>query len=175
MSSSICDRLGYQLPTTNALHRGLRGIASSRGGAWLFARTMPRIDRFLLRLTRGRRSLPELIAALPVVTLVTTGAKSGLVRTTPLLAVPHGDDVAVIGTQFGQPGTPSWYFNLVADPSAELRYHGQSVAVTAHEVEGPQRDEIWQRACEFYTGYAAYARRIKDSRPIHIMVLTASS
>jgi hypothetical protein len=52
-----------------------------------------------------------------------------------------------------------------------LRYHGTSLAVTAREAAGAEWDEIWDRGCAFYAGYAAYARRIKD-RPIHIFVLS---
>jgi hypothetical protein len=35
-------------------------------------------------------------------------------RTTPLLGVPIGGDIAIIGTNFGQPGKPGWHYNLRA-------------------------------------------------------------
>ena len=170
MTDSICDMLGCDLREAKWWHRALRLVASSRPGAWAVSRVLARIDRLLLRMTGRGVALPELIAAIPVVTLITTGARTGQIRSTPLLGIPHGDELALIGTNFGQPGTPSWYFNLIANPTAELRYRGRSVGVTAREVEGAEWDAIWRRACAFYTGYAAYAQRIQD-RPIHLVAL----
>jgi deazaflavin-dependent oxidoreductase (nitroreductase family) len=118
--------------------------------------------------------MPAVAAGIPVMTLITTGAKSGSARTTPLLGIPHGDGVAVIGTQFGQPGTPSWYSNLRANPSAELSYAGKSVSVVAREAEGEEWQIIWEQGRQFYSGYDSYASRIKG-RPIHIMVLTEAT
>lgn len=45
-----------------------------------------------------------------------TGVRTGQRRTVPLLGVPAGEDIAVIGTRFGQPRTPGWYHNMRADP-----------------------------------------------------------
>ena len=173
MSASLQEALDYRLPPPNPAQRALRRVASSRPGAWGFARVAPRLDKVLLRLTRDRLALAQVAAAVPVLTLVTTGAKSGLARTTSLLGIPHGDGLALIGTQFGQPGTPSWYFNLRAHPDAEVRHRDRSVRVTAREVEGVEWDTAWARACEVYPGYAAYARRIQG-RAIHIVLLTAA-
>jgi deazaflavin-dependent oxidoreductase (nitroreductase family) len=172
--ASLIDLLGYRLPQPLAWQRALRAVAASRPGSWLFSRVLPRVDRLLLRMSGGRLAVPALAAGIPVLTLVTTGARSGAPRTTPLLGIPHGDEIAVIGTQFGQPGTPSWYFNLRAHPRAEVHYRGRSAAAVAREVEGDEWDAVWRRACSFYAGYAAYARRIKG-RPIHIMALRASA
>jgi deazaflavin-dependent oxidoreductase (nitroreductase family) len=106
-------------------------VSSSRPGAWLFAKVLHHVDNLLLRATRGRTSVPRLLAGLPVITLVTTGARMGRRREVPLVGVPCGENVAVIGTRFGQPDTPSWYFNLRARRAAEVSYRGRTVPVTA--------------------------------------------
>ena len=90
---------------------------------------------------------------------------------TPLLGVPVGDDIAVIGTRFGQRGTPGWYYNLRASPAAEVCYRGTSVTAAAREAGEEEWLDIWQRARKIYAGYEAYARRIQDRR-IHIMILS---
>jgi deazaflavin-dependent oxidoreductase (nitroreductase family) len=169
----IVQTLDYRIPQPNALQRSTRLVASSRPGAWLFSRSMPRIDRVLMRSTGGRVALPTVTAGLPVMTVITRGAKTGLPRTTPLLGIPHGDDLAIIGTQFGQPGTPDWYFNLKADPSAEVIYRDKRVKVRASEADGDEWHAIWNRARGIYAGYDSYASRIHD-RPIHILVLKES-
>ena len=80
-------------------------------------------------------------------------------------------DLAVIGTRFGQKGTPGWYYNLRADPLIKVAYQGKSTAAVAREVQGDEWQAIWERARHIYGGYEAYARRIKG-RPIRIMLLS---
>jgi len=90
---------------------------------------------------------------------------------TPLLGVPFGGDIAIIGTNFGQPGTPDWYYNLRAQPRAEVTYRNRSVTATAREAGAEERQAILGQAGKIYGGYEAYARRITD-REIPIMILT---
>jgi deazaflavin-dependent oxidoreductase (nitroreductase family) len=82
-----------------------------------------------------------------------------------------GDDIAIIGTRFGQPGTPGWYYNIRSDPTVEVAYRNKTVTAAAREAESEEREAIWERARQLYGGYEAYARRIRD-RQIHIMVLS---
>jgi deazaflavin-dependent oxidoreductase (nitroreductase family) len=128
------------------------------------------MDRVVLGRSGGRFSVPEILAGIPIVTIITTGARTGQRRETPLLGVPVEGDLAVIGTRFGQPGTPGWYYNLRAQPMVELTYRGKLVPARAREAEGEEWSTIWDRARHIYAGYEAYARRINDRR-IHIMVL----
>ncbi len=118
--------------------------------------------------------MPQVAAGIPVVTVITTGAQSGLRRSTPLLGIPHGEDLAIIGTNFGQRGTPGWYYNLRAHPSAQVLYHEKCVDAFAREAEGDEWHAIWNHARDFYPGYQSYASRIHD-RSIHIMVLSDST
>ena len=169
----LIDRLDYRVTEANSLQRLVWKVSSSRPGAWLFAKTLHHVDRLVLRLSRERVTVPGLLAGLPVITLATTGARTGRRREIPLVGVPAGDQLdqlAVIGTRFGQPRTPAWYFNLRAEPRAEVGYRGRTVPVVAREAEGDEREAVWARGCEIYAGYQAYARRI-DHRQIHVMVL----
>ncbi len=108
---------------------------------------------------------------IPVLTLTTTGARTGRRRTTPLMGVPCGGDIAIIGAHFGQPGTPGWYCNLRAQPRTEVTYRNRSVSATAREADADERRAILGPARKIYRGYEAYARRITD-REIPIMILT---
>jgi deazaflavin-dependent oxidoreductase (nitroreductase family) len=148
----------------------MQQVASTRSGAWFFARTLDHVDLALLRLTRGRVTVPEILAGIPVLTVTTTGARTGQRRSAPLLGVPAGDDIAVIGTSFGQPRTPGWYHNMRADPQVEVTYRDKTVKAVAREADGEESQAIWDRARTIYLGYQAYASRIK-TRPIHIMIL----
>jgi deazaflavin-dependent oxidoreductase (nitroreductase family) len=166
----LIDDLGYSVSEANRFQRLVWKISSSRPGSWFFAKTLHHIDRLVLRLTSQRVTVPGVLAGLPVITLATTGARTGQRREVPLVGVPAGDQLAVIGTRFGQPRTPGWYYNLRAEPQAEVGYRGRTVPVVAREAEGDERAAVWARGCELYAGYQAYARRI-DHREIHVMVL----
>ena len=167
----IVQALGYEVPEPNVIQRAMWHVAASPQGAWLFARTLHHVDKVLLDASHGRFTVPGILAGIPVVTLVTIGVRTGRRRGVPLLGVPFGDDLAVIGTRFGQSGTPGWYYNLRADPKVEVSYRGKTVMGMAREAEGEEWSAIWDRARHLYAGYEAYARRIHD-RPIHIMVLS---
>jgi deazaflavin-dependent oxidoreductase (nitroreductase family) len=166
----LIDQLGYRVPEANRFQRLVWKVSSSRPGAWLFAKTLHHIDRLVLGVSRQRMTVPGVLAGLPVITVATTGARTGQRREVPLVGVPAGDQIAVIGTRFGQARTPGWYFNLRAEPRAEVGYRGRTVPVVAREAGGDEHVAVWARGCQLYAGYQAYARRI-DHRQIHVMVL----
>ncbi|HSJ16916.1 MAG TPA: nitroreductase/quinone reductase family protein, partial [Solirubrobacterales bacterium] len=68
------------------------------------------------RMTRGvvGHRIPGLRA--PILLLEHTGAKSGKRRTSPLLYVPDGDNVAIIASKGGHRRNPAWFHNLRANP-----------------------------------------------------------
>jgi deazaflavin-dependent oxidoreductase (nitroreductase family) len=168
----LVQALDYTLPASNAFQRAMWPISSSRPGAWLFARSLPQIDTLVLRISRGRVTLTGVTGGIPVLTITTTGARSGRRRTTPLMGVPFGGDIAIIGAHFGQPGTPGWYYNLRAQPRAEVTYRNRTVPATARQADPDERRAILGQARTIYRGYEAYARHITD-REIPIMILTA--
>jgi deazaflavin-dependent oxidoreductase (nitroreductase family) len=168
----LVQALGYEVPAPSAPQRAMWHISSSRPGSWLFARSLPHVDRLLLRLSRGRVTLAGVSAGIPVLTITTTGARSGRRHTVPLLGVPFREDIAIVGTHFGQPGTPGWYYNLRARPQAEVAYRSKSVSATAREADEEEWQAVWAEARKIYAGYDAYARRITD-RKIRIMILSA--
>ena len=137
----------------------------------MFGKTLHHIDGLVARVRPGH-TLPEYLAGLRMLWVTTTGARSGLSRTLPLLGIPYGDAIALVGTSFGQAKTPAWYYNLRAHPEAELQFHGATANVRAREAVGEERDRIMDAAHDVYTGYAAYQRRIHD-REVHVMVLEA--
>jgi hypothetical protein len=50
----LVQALDYTLPTPSAVQRAMRHISSSRPGAWLLARSLPQIDKFVLRISQAR-------------------------------------------------------------------------------------------------------------------------
>jgi deazaflavin-dependent oxidoreductase (nitroreductase family) len=169
----LCDALRYEVRPTNGAQRVFQRGASTRAGAWLFSKTAHHLDRFLLRRTRGRTAVATLLAGLPIITVTTTGAKTGLARTLPLLGIPIEGDLALIGTNFGQTNTPGWVHNLEADPMARVAYGDRSVDVTARRADPAETDAALTAAARVYPGYDRYRERI-TGREVKVFVLTPS-
>ena len=149
----------YRYEHANPLQRLMRWSGSLPPISWLYARTLHHIDRVVYRATRGRATFTSLVTGLPVVQLTTTGARSGQRRTLPVLAVPEGDRLIVIASNFGQHNNPSWYHNLCAHPTAEIVFEGTSRRVEARELEGEEREHWYARGVDIYPGWTSYRRR----------------
>jgi deazaflavin-dependent oxidoreductase (nitroreductase family) len=103
--------------------------------------------------------------------LKTVGARSGRPRTVPLFGIRDGDNVVIIGTNFGQPRQPAWYHNLRAHPEVTLILPGGEGTYIAREATFAEREKYWKKGDEIYTGYSAYRQRVRG-REIPIVVLT---
>jgi deazaflavin-dependent oxidoreductase (nitroreductase family) len=158
----------------NPIQRFMRWSAATAPMSWLDARVLHHMDRLVYRLTRGRHTLGGWVSGLPVVMLTTTGAKTGQQRTSPVLAVPDGDNLVVVASNWGQRHHPAWYHNLCAHPTATVTVGGASRRVQAHEAIGEERERLWQLDLKVYPGRAAYERRAAHRR-IPVMVLAPVS
>jgi deazaflavin-dependent oxidoreductase (nitroreductase family) len=170
----VLDELGYEVKRANGAQRLTQKFGASRPGAWLFQKILYPIDKALYKATEGRLTGPGLLAGLPVIMLTTTGAKSGLTRTMPLVGIPLGDDLAVIGSNYGQKPTPGWVHNLEADPTATVTYRDRSVDVTARAASDAEADEAFAVGATLYPGYAEYRTRAGHRR-IRVFVLVPST
>ena len=166
----LAAELGYVHRRPNVVRRAMQAFGASRPGAWLFSRLLAPIDRVVHRLSKGRTTAPQILAGLPVIFVTTTGRKSGQPRTSPLIAVPIADTLALVGTNFGQTSTPAWALNLEADPAAHLTYRDHEVDVTARAATAEERASVWSTASGVYPGYDKYQERI-TGREIRIFVL----
>lgn len=150
----------------------LRSVANrfgaTRSGSWLI-RTLTPLDRRVISRTRGRYTLLGPIGA-PTVLLSTTGSKSGLQRTTPLLYCRDGDRLLVIGSNFGQDHHPAWTTNLLARPEAVVTMGGRDIPVTATALAGAERERAVAAFVELTPVYATYLQR--TSRQPRVFALT---
>jgi deazaflavin-dependent oxidoreductase (nitroreductase family) len=162
--------LDYHHRPANAFQRQVQSLGSSRAGAWVFSRTLRHLDAAVARVTRGRQSAPQLLAGLPVLDLTTTGRTSRQPRTSHLISIPVGEDLALLGTNFGQPSTPAWVLNLEADPHATVTYRGHTLPVVARPATDAERDAVTERSRGIYGGYEKYQQRIRGRR-VRIFVL----
>ncbi|BCJ52444.1 hypothetical protein Asp14428_39190 [Actinoplanes sp. NBRC 14428] len=147
----------------------LRRLGSQRWFAAL-GRHLAGVDRRLYRLTDGRWSVIGR-HQLPTLLITTTGRRSGLPRTQPLLYAVDGDGYVVVGSNWGQAHHPAWSANLLARPAARITLGGRELDVHAALAEGDERDRLWGMVQRIWPGYASYAKRA-GTREIRIFRLT---
>lgn len=155
----------------NWLQRRVRALPGLSWVTWFFSRWLRPLDRLVFRISGGRSTLVSLLSGLPVVMLTTTGARSGQVRTLPVLGIPDGDRTVVLASNWGKQHHPSWYHNLRAHPVASMTAGGRTTPVRASDATGEERDRLWSRALEYYPAWRIYQSRARGRR-IPIVVLT---
>ena len=122
----------------------------------------------LYRLTRGRFHFSALLV--PSLVLISTGAKSGLRRETPLMCWPRPDgSYLVCGSNWGRPEHPAWTSNLLANPDAHIVVSRHQVPVRAELLQGADRDAAWPVLEAQWPRYREYERRAE--RPLRIFRL----
>lgn len=155
---------------TSRLRGPLVAFSCSRPGSWLI-RTLTPLDRRLLQRSRGRYTVLGPLGS-PVLLLTTTGAKSGLPRTTPLICGRDGDDLIVVGSNFGQQHHPLWTTNLLAEPRCVVTIGGQDTPAVARLLEGEEAEQAYRVMTELARTYAEY--RSRTDRAIRVFRLTAA-
>jgi deazaflavin-dependent oxidoreductase (nitroreductase family) len=123
------------------------------------SRGLPRIDCAFYRLSGRRTTLSAWVSGLPIVMLSTTGARTGQPRAVPVLGLPDGDRLVVIASNYGLPGNPGWYHNLLADPRVVVTWEGSAVQMRARELKGEERQLYVARGLEAYPWWEQYHRR----------------
>src|SRR5215210_5678680 len=91
--------------------------ATTKAHAWVIRRSGGRFTRFF--------SASELLV------LRTTGRRSGRLRESPVIFIEHGDAYVVVASNAASERMPAWWFNLEANPSAEVFVRGKTVPVRA--------------------------------------------
>jgi deazaflavin-dependent oxidoreductase (nitroreductase family) len=102
----------------------------------------------------------------PLLLLTTTGAKSGQLRTTPVMYLSEGDRIFIFASKGGAPTNPDWYLNLVAHPNVTVELGDLTFHAVARTVTGGERDQIYTRWAERYPQYREYQEKTSRSIPV---------
>lgn len=121
------------------------------------------VDRPLLKLSRGRLRLSFVI---PCLLLRVRGARTGMIREVPLLYVPDGDDVLLVGSGGGSEREPAWARNLRANPEVTMLLGGAEEARRAVLLTGVERRDAWTLAVATYPGFERYQARLAREIPV---------
>ncbi len=128
-------------------------------------RAFSQLNVWVYRLSGGRW-LGRFPSGAPVCLLTTAGRKSSRRRSVPLLYLRDGNDLVVVASQGGAPQHPGWYFNLQADPKAEVEIGRSRFTVVARPVAEDERAALWPRLVAIYPPYDDYQRRTTRRIPL---------
>lgn len=111
----------------------------------------------------------------PMLLLDHVGAKSGVQRTSPLIYVDDGTDVAIVASKGGYPQHPAWFHNLEANPETSIQIGRERRAVRARVASPEEWTRLWPKAVAAYSGYADYQRKADREIPVVILEPRAAS
>ena len=95
------------------------------------------------------------------------GARSGIERVTPVMAIRPDDDTWLIAaSKAGAPENPAWFHNLLAHPAVTIETPAGDVAVHATRLTGRERDAAWSRFTAVSPGFRAYEERTDRVIPV---------
>jgi deazaflavin-dependent oxidoreductase (nitroreductase family) len=150
---------------TRLIHR----LGHLRPFAWMGIHILTPLDKRVC--PRAHRSVASAGPPfLPVLMLTTVGRKTGAPRTTPLLYVEDGEDLVIVGSNWGQRHHPAWSFNLLTHPRAQVQIGRETREVYARLASPPEKTRLWPRLVSIWPPYETYAQR--SGREVRMFVLS---
>ena len=142
-----------------------------------------RLHQFVYRHSRG--FVGRHVGGHRALLLTTRGRQTGLDRTVALIYARRDEDRVVVASNGGSDHQPGWYWNITADPHAEVQAGRKRTAATARIAVGDERDALWVLVNRKNRGltwlvhpgakgrYDVYQRHTR--REIPVVVLTPAS
>ncbi|MCE3551910.1 nitroreductase family deazaflavin-dependent oxidoreductase [Pseudonocardia sp. RS11V-5] len=115
----------------------------------------------------------------PMILLHHVGAKSGQVRTSPLVYFEDEGRYLIVASAAGAPSHPAWYHNLKANPriSVDLGTSEgvRELTVEAEELTGSERDRKWEEIKAAAPGFGDYEKKTDGIRTIPVFALNPAA
>jgi deazaflavin-dependent oxidoreductase (nitroreductase family) len=109
------------------------------------------------------------MAGRPLLILTTTGAKSGETREAIVTYTRDGERYVICASKGGAPTNPAWYYNLKANPIADVEAGGEVFKARATEAVGDERERLWDQHVAQRPEFGEYPK--KTTRKIPVFVL----
>ena len=161
----ISGRLGIATRVRKANQR----LATSRRFQRYAPTVLTRTHRFIARFRRLSNALE--VDAQPMLLLTATGAKTGQPRQTPLGTVPaESGSYYLVGSNFARQTHPAWTTNLIANPDASIRIHGEDHAVLARQLTPEEVQQVWPRFLLWFPMWADYVAHTDRQFRVFVMI-----
>lgn len=102
----------------------------------------------------------------PILLLTTTGAKSGVLRTSPIRWFGHEGKMFVSGNFAGSTRTPSWVFNIRADDRVQVEVENLKYTAKAIELEEVERARVYAVLVNEDPVFAEYEQAADRTIPV---------
>jgi len=132
---------------------------------------MSRANTWLYKVSGGRFGA-RFLAGAPVLLLTTTGRKSGLQRTQPVLYLVDDERLVIVASKAGMAKNPMWYLNLSANPDVKAQIGDAERAYTARTASAEEKAKLWPRLVAMYPDFDSY--QSWTERDIPVVILDAS-
>lgn len=124
------------------------------------------IEQFLA----GNERIADMFDREYLILLDTTGAKTGLTRTSPVACFQDGDRLLVVASKAGADTHPAWFHNLVANPTVHVR-RWEDGALAEYDAKAEvlvddERDRAWDWVVERSPGFGDYATKTDRLIPV---------
>ena len=119
--------------------------------------------------SHGTEGLTLRDTGLPVIIVTNKGAKTGVVRKTPLMKVVDGKSYILVASQGGAPKHPLWYHNLKAEPNVEVRDEATVQPMRVREIgQSAERQRLWDIAVAAFPPYQEYQDKTDRLIPVFV-------
>jgi deazaflavin-dependent oxidoreductase (nitroreductase family) len=106
----------------------------------------------------------------PLLLLHTVGRRSGKQRVNPVMYLRDGERHVVFASKAGADTHPDWYENLKATPDVKIEVGDSTIEVHAEEVNGPEREKLYERQASIYPNFAEYQSKTKRVIPVIALI-----
>ena len=133
---------------------------------WLI-KGMSALNRFWYRATGGR--VGGKMGGVPILLLTTTGRRSGVQRTAPLMYLEDAGRFVVVASNAGDDHHPGWWLNLQQNPAAEVEIGRSRQRVRARRANAAEHATLWPRLVAMYSAYDVYRQRTRRDIPVVVL------
>ena len=105
----------------------------------------------------------------PIVILSHLGAKSGLLRKSPLMRVEHDGSYAVIASNGGATRDPLWSRNIAVNPDVRVQDGATVHTLRARRVSGDEGEQWWARAHDTFPKFTGYRQTAGRDVPLYVL------
>jgi deazaflavin-dependent oxidoreductase (nitroreductase family) len=110
--------------------------------------------------------VPSFGGSSPLLLLHHRGAKSGIERVNPVAYLEDGGRYVIFASKGGAPTNPDWYHNLKANPQASIEVGSKTIAVTASEATGQERERLFAAQVQRSPTFGEYQANTKRLIPV---------
>ncbi len=102
----------------------------------------------------------------PMLLLDTTGAKSGQLRTHPLMYYSENGRIFIFATKAGGPTNPDWYYNIIAHPEVTIEIGTEKFSATGVVLGEEERAKMYAKQAALSSRFAEYERTTTRQIPV---------